>query len=48
MDWGLAKILPRGGVVADAMAGKEPPSETPIATARSSSTGREIPGSPGT
>jgi hypothetical protein len=37
MDWGLAKILPRGGVVADAMAGKEPLPETPIATARSGS-----------
>ncbi len=28
MDWGLAKVLPRGGVVHDAKAGKEPPSET--------------------
>ena len=34
MDWGLAKVLPRGGVVADARAGKEPPEETVIATAR--------------
>ena len=25
MDWGLAKVLPRGGVVDDAKAGKEPP-----------------------
>ncbi len=45
MDWGLAKVLPRGGVVADAKAGKEPPreplpeayQETLIATARSGS-----------
>ncbi len=35
MDWGLAKVLPRGGVVDDARAGKEPPQETLIATARS-------------
>ena len=25
MDWGLAKVLPRGGVAADAKAGMEPP-----------------------
>jgi eukaryotic-like serine/threonine-protein kinase len=37
MDWGLAKVLHRGGVVADAKAGKEPPPETMIATARSGS-----------
>ena len=37
MDWGLAKVLPRGGVVADAKAGKEKPPETLIATARSGS-----------
>ena len=37
MDWGLAKALPRGGVVADAKAGKEPPAEALIATARSDS-----------
>jgi serine/threonine-protein kinase len=37
MDWGLAKVLARGGVVADAKAGKEKPPETMIATARSSS-----------
>ena len=37
MDWGLAKVLPRGGVVADAKAGKERPAETLIATARSGS-----------
>ena len=37
MDWGLAKVLPRGGVVDDAKAGKEPPQETLIATARSGS-----------
>ena len=37
MDWGLARVLPRGGVVADARAGKEPPEETLITTARSGS-----------
>jgi eukaryotic-like serine/threonine-protein kinase len=46
MDWGLAKVLPRGGVVADAKAGgvvadakgrKEPSDDTLIATARSGS-----------
>jgi serine/threonine-protein kinase len=37
MDWGLAKVLPRGGVVDDAKAGKQPPAETLIATARSGS-----------
>ena len=37
MDWGLAKVLARGGVVADAKAGKEKPPETLIATARSGS-----------
>jgi eukaryotic-like serine/threonine-protein kinase len=37
MDWGLAKVLPRGGVVADAKAGMEPPPETLIATAGSGS-----------
>ena len=37
MDWGLAKVLARGGVVADAKAGKEPPQETLIATAGSGS-----------
>ncbi len=35
MDWGLAKVLPRGGVVDDAHAGKVPDPETVIATARS-------------
>ena len=35
MDWGLAKVLPRGGAVEDAAAGKEPDGETVIATARS-------------
>ncbi len=35
MDWGLAKILPKGGVVDDQQAGKEPVNETVIATARS-------------
>jgi eukaryotic-like serine/threonine-protein kinase len=37
MDWGLAKVLPRGGVVADAQAGKTDRQETLIATARSGS-----------
>jgi serine/threonine-protein kinase len=37
MDWGLAKVLPRGGVINDAKDGKEQPTETPIATARSDS-----------
>jgi serine/threonine-protein kinase len=36
MDWGVAKVLPRGGVVDDANAGKVP-DETVIATARSGS-----------
>jgi serine/threonine-protein kinase len=34
MDWGLAKVLPRGGIADDAKAGK-PPQETVIATGRS-------------
>ncbi len=37
MDWGLAKVLARGGVVDDAKAGKEQPPETLIATVRSGS-----------
>ena len=37
MDWGLAKVLARGGVADDAKAGKEKPPETLIATARSGS-----------
>jgi eukaryotic-like serine/threonine-protein kinase len=37
MDWGLAKVLARGGIVDDAKAGKEKPPETLIATARSGS-----------
>jgi eukaryotic-like serine/threonine-protein kinase len=37
MDWGLAKVLPRGGVVDDASAGKPDREETVIATARSGS-----------
>jgi eukaryotic-like serine/threonine-protein kinase len=37
MDWGLAKILPRGGVVDDAQAGKTEHRETVIVTARSGS-----------
>jgi serine/threonine protein kinase len=35
MDWGLAKVLSRGGVVDDAEAGKLPEEDTVIATARS-------------
>jgi eukaryotic-like serine/threonine-protein kinase len=35
MDWGLAKVLPRGGVVDDASAGKVEIQETVISTARS-------------
>jgi eukaryotic-like serine/threonine-protein kinase len=36
MDWGLAKVLPRGGATDDAGAGREKPDhETVIATARS-------------
>src|SRR5208337_1430420 len=37
MDWGLAKVLPRGGVVDDDAAGKPDPQESVIATARSGS-----------
>ena len=37
MDWGLAKVLPRGGAADDAHAGVTRPSETVIATARSAS-----------
>ncbi len=42
MDWGLAKVLPRGGVVDDASAGKVTRGETVIATARSGSEGSDI------
>src|SRR3954465_10839637 len=35
MDWGLAKVLPRGGAVDDASAGRTDAHETVIATARS-------------
>ena len=35
MDWGLAKVLAKGGIVDDATAGMLPPQETVIATARS-------------
>ncbi len=37
MDWGLAKVLPRGGVADDGSAGLHPRAETVIATARSGS-----------
>ncbi len=42
MDWGLAKVLPRGGVVDDEHAGKLPKDETIIATARSGSADSEL------
>ena len=41
MDWGLAKVLPRGGVVDDEKAGKDDRQETVIATA---SSGSDAPG----
>ena len=37
MDWGLAKVLPRGGVVDDASAGRTRDQATVIATARTAS-----------
>ena len=37
MDWGLAKVLPRGGAADDAAAGQAERQETVIATARSGS-----------
>ena len=42
MDWGLAKVLPRGGVVDDQHAGKLPKGETIIATARSGSADSDL------
>jgi serine/threonine-protein kinase len=39
MDWGLAKVLPRGGIADDAQAGKPAHHETVIATARSGGDG---------
>ena len=42
MDWGLAKVLPRGGVADDAEAGKVPQEETVIATARSGSADSDL------
>ena len=41
MDWGLAKVLPRGGVADDAAAGR-PGDETVIATARSRGSDAEL------
>jgi tRNA A-37 threonylcarbamoyl transferase component Bud32 len=41
MDWGLAKVLPRGGVVDDAAAGKTD-LEAAIATARSGGEGSDL------
>jgi serine/threonine protein kinase/Tfp pilus assembly protein PilF len=42
MDWGLAKVLPRGGVVDDNQAGKSDRGETVIATARSGTDDSEL------
>ncbi len=42
MDWGLAKVLPRGGVADDAQAGKPARQETVIATARSGPEGSDL------
>ncbi len=43
MDWGLAKVLPRGGIVDDAEAGKiNKEDETVIATARSGSVDSDL------
>ena len=42
MDWGLAKVLPRGGLVDDEQAGKPPRQETLIATARNGSDEPEL------
>ena len=42
MDWGLAKVLPQGGVADDASAGKIEQHETVIATARSGGDGSDL------
>ena len=42
MDWGLAKVLPRGGVVDDEKSGKVTDQETVIATARSGSADTDL------
>jgi serine/threonine protein kinase len=42
MDWGLAKVLPRGGAVDDERAGKLPKGETIIATTRSGSADSDL------
>ena len=42
MDWGLAKVLPRGGVVDDAQARKPDRQQTVIATGRSGSGDSEL------
>ena len=42
MDWGLAKVLPRGGIVDDAQAGKSDRQQTVIATGRSGSEDSEL------
>jgi serine/threonine-protein kinase len=42
MDWGLAKVLPRGGAVDDATAGRTDAHETLIATARSGGGDRDL------
>jgi serine/threonine-protein kinase len=42
MDWGLAKVLPRGGIADDAEAGKIAKDDTVIATARSGSADSDL------
>jgi serine/threonine protein kinase len=42
MDWGLAKVLQRGGVIDDATAGRLAAGETVIATARSGDGGADL------
>jgi serine/threonine-protein kinase len=42
MDWGLAKVLPRGGRADDAQAGRSEADETVIATARSGGAEAEL------
>src|SRR5271165_866370 len=42
MDWGLAKVLPQGGISDDAQAGKTRYAQTVIATARSGSDDPEL------
>jgi serine/threonine-protein kinase len=42
MDWGLAKVLPRGGLADDATAGRPDRNETVISTARSGPDGVDL------